>query len=82
MAVCRACKREVIWGVTAAGKAMPLDKEPNPSGNVWMSGGTAVTTKGLRGPRVEVCGDPGLFADDKTRYMPHFQSCPNVDEFR
>lgn len=33
---CRSCEAEIIWATTAKGKAMPVDAEPCPDGNVGL----------------------------------------------
>lgn len=36
---CRRCGAEIRWLRTTAGKAMPVDVEPNPAGNVYLLDG-------------------------------------------
>ena len=33
---CKSCPAQVIWAVTERGKAMPVDAEPGPGGNVQL----------------------------------------------
>lgn len=71
MSHCHSCHAPIRWVRTPAGKAMPLDRDPDPTGNVIIDGhGRGV-----------VIGPPSLFddpADDTTeRWMPHFATCPN-----
>lgn len=74
MNACRSCKAPVLWTRTAAGKAMPLDPEPNPAGNVVLVKGVAV----VLGKRAA----EGVAAVEGTRYMPHWATCPNAKEHK
>lgn len=66
--VCKGCGATVWWVTTAAnGKAMPLDPDPHPDGNVEMVNGRAV---------VHPKGQPTLGATGE-RYMPHHATCTN-----
>lgn len=76
---CKACGAPIIWARTLAGpngpggKAMPLDAEPNPDGNV--AARITASAPMLR----RVCR---VLAKDETHdhraeqlYMPHFATC-------
>ena len=72
-ATCRYCSAPIIWVRTAAGRAMPLDAEPNPDGNVEL-------VERFDGPdEVLVHAQPPL-ATWGVIYMPHFATCPNYDK--
>lgn len=61
---CKRCGQSIRWLRTAAGKAMPVDAEPNDAGNVYLRDGLAhVLHKDETPP-----GDVALL-------MPHFATC-------
>jgi len=66
---CRACDAEIMWVRTVAGKAMPLDIEPDPNGNVVLRAGVAVVLGPLERTIAEEEGE--------TLRMPHHATCPN-----
>lgn len=85
---CRSCTAPVIWGRTQAGRWMPVDAQPSPSGTVRLSPGSGapLTRPGQSGPprvppRATVLpaklafGVPGL-------RTPHWASCPHADAHR
>lgn len=77
MSYCK-CGAQLRWAVTASGKRMPLDFEPDPAGNVHL-------TDAGQGRKIAVVLGPldrELFAEDAPLYMPHHATCPNVEEFR
>ena len=63
---------------------MPVDVDPHPDGNVEMTGRKGTTSRGQSAPEVRVvAAQSSLFGDDEpTRYMPHFATCPNAEDFR
>lgn len=78
MSVCRSCKAPLLWARTeATGKAIPLDAEPHPDGNVIIVREGARDVARVLGPLEVAALDPSM-----ERFMPHFQSCPNGSEFR
>lgn len=70
---CRSCHAPVRWVRTAKGQPMPLDRDPNPAGNVLLD---------AHG-RAEVCrqGDPRLL-EARPVYMPHHATCPDAKGWR
>ncbi len=77
---CRACNAPMVWGVTESGAKMPVDPEPVEGGNVIV-----LSDAGLAGPLVKVLGEPTLLdglAEPTVRYVSHFATCPNAEEFR
>jgi hypothetical protein len=80
-ATCRACGARMVWTRTAAGKAMPLDAEPHPDGNVRLlpDGSCEVlSAPDLEAQRArESLGGPFL-----ALYRSHFASCPQASRFR
>jgi hypothetical protein len=68
MGTCRTCGAEIRWMRTPAGKAIPLDFEPDPDGNVVIRHRPAGAVAVVLGK-----GHPV----QETRYMPHHATCPN-----
>lgn len=54
---CRSCGAAIIWGVTNAGKRMPLDAAPREGGK-WLLSGERVVAR----PRTHVMGHDSPFA--------------------
>lgn len=67
---CRSCGASITWGLTAAGKRMPLDAEPAPTGNVFLGydGNARVLNK-------EALEEARL--TDAPLYLSHHVSCPH-----
>lgn len=72
MSACRACDAPIRWALTVNGKRIPLDRDPNPAGNVELQNDPP-----LRHPLAIVhAGPPGMF-DDWVAFMPHHATCPS-----
>lgn len=83
MNACSACRAPILWAITERGKAMPLDAEPDPAGNVILTGEVRRTDHGSAPVAVVLGNTSELFGDpDTTRYMPHHASCPEAERFR
>lgn len=74
MSACRSCGAPMRWARTSNGKAMPLDAEPDDTGNVVIIDGHAETH--ISAGRAEEVR-PGM-----PRYMPHHATCPQADDWR
>lgn len=76
MSRCRSCPAEIRWAVTAQGNRIPLDVEAVSDGNLALLADTE--------PPIALVIAPGeqLLADDGTRYVSHFATCPNADQHR
>ena len=77
LGVCKHCHRRIRWARTRNGRWMPLDPDPNPSGNVRLRG---IHPQGgllaeVLGAQASLLGDAD---DDEPRYMPHHASCPDL----
>lgn len=75
---CRGCGQEILWFTTLAGKAMPVDPEPAPTGNVdlvWVGGDEIA---------VVLSKEDALSAQAAGHklYLSHFTSCPQAGRFR
>lgn len=83
MSACSACQAPILWAVTERGKAMPLNADPDPAGNVILTGEVRATDHGAAPLAVVLGNTSELFGDpDTTRYMPHFVTCPHAGRFR
>lgn len=65
---CRSCGAPIIWAHTPNGKSMPLDAEPDPTGNIVLDDGTARVE-----PNQTLTG---------TRHTSHFATCPHAETWR
>lgn len=66
MSLCRGCGKKIVWGVTLAGKKIPLDPTPP----VYRSTeGQQINTDGVF---IERASDA---------YVSHFATCPNANDF-
>lgn len=74
MNTCRSCGATILWATTTNGKAMPIDAEPSPDGNVelteWAPG------------RYRCTVHPQTPFDAPPLHMPHHATCPHADEWR
>lgn len=68
---CKSCKGEIIWGVTEAGKNMPVDAATVTEGTRYATVQNGETTY-LQ--RVTAEGVPG--------HLSHFATCPNANQHR
>ena len=72
---CRSCKAPIRWAITAKGKRMPLDPDPNEDGNV--------TLKLVEGVwHATVHGNPAEIRADAKRFISHFATCPFARQHR
>lgn len=80
--LCSRCKAEITWCATVNGKMQPIDRQPNPAGNLRLVDEYVQTQRGIL-QRVLVA-KPGELSldDDGVRYMPHHATCPDVEDFR
>lgn len=80
MAYCRSCERPIVWVVSdRSGKAMPLDPEPAPFGNIRLV--HRVDAPAL----ARVLNLAELVRADETDellYLSHFATCPNAHAHR
>lgn len=80
--VCSKCRAPLLWAATVNGKMQPLNREPDPAGNVRLTDEFCLTKRGvLQRGEVVKAATLDLF-DDRPTYMPHFASCPFAEEFR
>jgi hypothetical protein len=78
VARCRACDALIIWAVTSAGKAIPVDVVPVANGNIVLY--PASPKDGKPKPLALVTSKPAT--GDGHRYVAHFSTCPKAAEFR
>lgn len=71
MGACASCGANIRWVKTEYGKAMPIDFDPSPRGNIAIIDGLAV-----------VDGKAVRLDDKRPRYTSHFATCPNASAHR
>lgn len=76
MAVCNSCHAQIWWALTAEGKSMPINQQPDPDGTV------STDQSGI----VEIITDPvekeRLRRRGRKFYTAHFATCPEADQHR
>lgn len=75
MTPCRSCGAPMFFVHTRKNRAMPLDAEPNPHGNVVIADDDVA----------EVFPDPVVAEatwPERLRYLPHHASCPQAGDWR
>ena len=75
MSICTGCGADIIWCVTERGKAMPVDAEPVPDGNVELRPDGDKTWAIVHGAGNRPLGVDAL-------HLSHFVTCPKADQFR
>lgn len=75
---CFRCPAEVIIAVTENGKSMPVDPDPNPSGNVVFTGEMKLDSSGRMRDAVIVLGKAATPHDPRTHFMPHWATCTGI----
>ena len=76
MSTCRSCAASIVWATPDNGRAIPLDPDAVPDGNLV----DVVPGAPLR--RVTHVQPNALLIDDPPRYVSHFVTCPNADQHR
>lgn len=72
MSRCAYCDVEIRWVKTAAnGRAMPVDFNQSPDGNVEIVNGRAV---------VHPPGQRSILSEDTPLWMPHFATCKSMSD--
>jgi hypothetical protein len=71
VSTCRSCGAQILWAITANGRYLPVDADPDPSGSIRLhrsEGGDLLANVGG--------------TDDGPLYRSHFASCPDADHHR
>lgn len=77
MSTCRSCGAAVVWArAEGSGKALPLDPEPGPGGNLVVVGHET----GRYGDSVPVVRS--VPRSGEPAYVAHFVTCPHASEHR
>ena len=76
-AACRSCGAEILWTVTHKGRPMPVDAEPVEGGNIRLRHDDDGIVAEYPGKE-----HPSLFEAPRPRYVSHFATCPERDEWR
>ena len=77
---CSTCGAPIRWAHTVNGKAMPVDAEPVPDGNVVYTGRPVTNDQCRTAPGVRVESQPPMFDDGEPRYTSHFATCPDAEK--
>lgn len=77
MDVCKSCRAAIIWTKTAKGKAMPVDHDARPDGNIIL----VAEEKGGDITALYITKDMELPAD-RPRFVSHFVTCPFAAAYR
>lgn len=77
MAACRSCKAPITWAITENGRKIPLNRGPDPAGNLTKTG---ATVSGLPEVHYRTRGDEDR--PEETRYTAHFATCPEAARHR
>lgn len=77
MARCRSCQATVEWCITESGKTMPVNRAPDPKGNLIKTG-NVVDGK----PEVHAISSRDELTGHETRYVSHFATCKNASLHR
>jgi len=77
-ALCARCAAPMFWARAAeSGKAIPIDYEPDPKGNLALTRTGSASRGYWVGPYTPI-EDDGF----DVRWVSHFVTCPMADEFR
>lgn len=78
---CTSCGAEIIMARTTRSKRMPVDKEPNPKGNVMLD--RKYDPEAQRWfAQATVVKDPEEIYFEDMRYMPHWATCKSPEKHR
>lgn len=79
---CETCHDPIIWTTTTKGKAMPVDADPHPAGNLEL----ALEPWGLDMATIVVAkvvpGAPDTDDDRRDLHRSHFATCPDANHHR
>lgn len=90
-AFCRSCKAEIFWCVTSAGKRMPVDAKPSPTGTLVLrtqagDDGVEVNDEPLIAMSVKAAqelAEAGIPTPaGEPRFTSHFATCPQGRQWR
>jgi hypothetical protein len=69
---CRSCGEEIVWAMTTAGRAVPINNRPKLGGNIELT-----YTAGAPPVAHVVKPVPG-----KVRFVSHFATCPDASMWK
>lgn len=78
---CKSCGARVVWGITSAGKRMPVDVDPAANGNVslrWIAAGRHYAIDVLGGEVLAKAREE----DETPLHLSHFATCPKAERHR
>ena len=73
---CRSCGDPILWATSSSGKAIPLNPEPTPMGNVTIVVERDDVARATVHPHATIQNVP------MPRYQSHFATCPQADSWR
>lgn len=74
MSTCLSCRKPVIWGITDAGKRIPVDPDPVADGNLAIGPENP--------PRVRYLQKDDTTRPSEWRGVSHFATCPDAGKHR
>lgn len=79
---CKSCKAPMRWAVTATGRRMPIDSEPNANGNIVLE--VLPAPHGPTGAKVRalVIGPNDRVTQGVLQFRSHFATCSDAARFR
>ncbi len=80
-AKCRSCGAPIIWAKTEAGKPMPLDIQPSPSGTFTIRHADGRAWRGNLHEELQAIHKSKI-KDLGPWYTSHFATCPNANQHR
>lgn len=69
---CSACGAPIVFARSANDRPIPLNAEPDPNGNIWVSADGRAHYRSKANP----------IPDGAERYTSHFIDCPQAAQFR
>jgi len=75
VAECRSCGAPIRWVTTINDKRIPIDREPDPDGNIYASLVDGEWRAVVRGPEADPPAGRHL-------YRAHFATCPDAKSWR
>lgn len=74
---CRSCSTPLIWAINTEGTAVPINREPDPTGTV----GVNQHDEWVFGCERQIDGQQSLLGDAPLRYRLHYETCPDRERW-
>jgi hypothetical protein len=84
MSSCRTCHAPIVWAISATtGRLIPIDRDPDPRGNVYLSNGAGVPLpNGVRATPYATVVAAADRPDAGELHLAHFVTCPDAAQHR